>query len=74
MMDPFPTRFQGINYYVMYLEHYIVYCKIDQRVAKDDFQAIQIRREEPLTLVARELGPSKERAIMIEMLKNQMPE
>lgn len=35
MMDPYRTRFDGLNYYVMYLEHYIVYFKVDRRIASE---------------------------------------
>ncbi len=69
MMDPFPTRFDGINYYVMYLEHYIVYFKVDNRVAGEVFRAIQLKPDRPLVAVSRELTKSKELQAMVRMVK-----
>ena len=69
MMDPFRTRFDGINYYVMYLEHYIVYFKVDNRVAGEVFRAIQLKPDAPLMVVPRELANSKELQAMIRMVK-----
>ncbi|MBI4825966.1 MAG: hypothetical protein HY807_06030 [Nitrospirae bacterium] len=69
MMDPFRTKFDGINYYVIYLEQYIVYCKVDQRVADKTFQAIQLKPNEPLIIVGRELSTSKEQAIIYNIVR-----
>ena len=69
MMDPYRTRFDGLNYYVMYLEHYIVYFKVDKRVATEPMRAIQLKPEAPLIAVGRELNGSKELRIMSRMVK-----
>jgi hypothetical protein len=70
MMDPHRTRFDGLNYYVMYLEHYIVYFKVDQRVASGAMRAIQLKPGSPLIAVGRELNGSKELGIMSRMVKS----
>ncbi len=68
MMNPYRTRFDGLNYYVMYLEHYIVYYKVDKRIADAAFNAIQLREHSPLIAVGRELKASKELKIMAKMV------
>lgn len=70
MMDPYRTRFDGLNYYVMYLEHYIVYYKVDKRIPKEAFQAIQLKPNSSLIAVGRELNASKELRIMARMVKS----
>lgn len=69
MMDPYRTRLEGLNYYVMYLEHYIVYFKVDRRIASDAMRAIQLRPKSPLIAVGRELSSSKELRVMSRMVK-----
>ena len=68
MMDPFRTHFEGRNYYVMYLEHYIVYFKVDKRVAKNPLRALQLNPSAPLIAVGRELKESKEFKSMIQLV------
>ena len=68
MMDPYSTRYDGIKYYVMYLEHYIIYYKIDKQLPDETFRAIQLKPNAPLIAVARELSKSKELKIMINMV------
>lgn len=68
MMDPFRTKFDGINYYVFYLEHYIVYYKVDQRISSGLSQSIQLRPNSPLVVIGRELHASKERKIIEKMV------
>lgn len=69
MMDPYHTRFDGINYYVMYLGHYIVYYKVDKRIPDKTLQLIQLKRDAPLIVLGRKLKTSKELKILAGMVK-----
>ncbi|MET0049372.1 MAG: hypothetical protein ABW066_16470 [Sedimenticola sp.] len=68
MMDPYRTRFFGLNYYVMYLEHYIAYIKVDKRIVSSTMRAIQLKPDSPLIAAGRELNSSKELPIMVQMV------
>ena len=70
MMDPFRERFEGINYYRMYVGEYIVYCKVDQRQPSETFRSVQLAPESPLIILARDLNKSKELSIMVKMVRN----
>ena len=72
-MDPYGTRFDGINYYVMYLEHYVVYFKVDKRIPGDSLRAVQIRPDAPLIAVGRELSKSKETDEKASVLRPMYP-
>ena len=69
MMDPYSTRFDGIKYYVVYLEHYIVYYKVDKQIPDETFRAIQLKPNAPLIAIARQLSKSKELKIMVNIAK-----
>lgn len=71
MMDPYRTRFDHINYYVIYLEHYIAYCKVDKRIASRELRRSQLKPNEPLIVIARKAGRSKERSIIVDMVQKQ---
>jgi hypothetical protein len=74
MMDPFRERYEGINYYRLYLGNYVVYCKVDQRLPGEAFRSIQLTPERPLIVIARELKKSKEFSIMAQIVrKNEKP-
>jgi len=64
MMDPFPERYDGIRYYRFYLSSYIVYFKVDKKLAKEPFRSVQLAPQRPLIIIARELSRSKELPIM----------
>lgn len=67
-LDPCRTRFDGLNYYVMYLEHYIVYYKIDKRAPGIPFQAIQLKPDAPLFAIGRELKGSNELNVLYKLV------
>lgn len=64
ILDPHKNRFDGINYYQLYLENYIAYVKVDQRLGAADIRHIQLTPDRPLWIVAREFEGSKELKIM----------
>lgn len=68
-MNPHKTRFNGINYYILYFSRYIMYIKIDKRVATDTMRSVQLIENSPLLLVTRELEKSKEYPIMVNMAR-----
>lgn len=70
MMDPYHIRFDGLNYYVMYLKHYIIYYKVDQRIPGNAYQAIQLKQNSPLIAIGRELNESNELKILSGMVKS----
>jgi hypothetical protein len=70
VMDPFPEKYFGINYYRFYLEGYIVYIKVDKRIAKEPLRSIQLTPRSPLIIIARELSKSKEMPIMRKVAEN----
>lgn len=69
MMDPFRSRFDNINYYVLYLSNYIMYIKIDKQKAQGPLRATQLHENQPLVIVGRELRVSKELPIMVSMAR-----
>lgn len=69
MMNPYRTRFEGLNYYVVYLGHYIAYYKVDKRIPCTELQEIQLRENSPLIAVAKDLNTSKELETMARMVK-----
>ena len=69
LMDPYKTRFGGLNYYILYFSRYIMYIKIDKRNAVDNMKSIQLMEDTPLLIVTRELEKSKEYPIMINMAR-----
>jgi hypothetical protein len=69
IMDPFREKYFGINYYRIYLEGYIVYIKVDKRIAKEPLHSIQLTPDSPLIVVARELSNSKEMPVIRKVVK-----
>jgi hypothetical protein len=72
MMDPFMERYFGVNYYRFYIGNYIVYFKVDKRIAGEKFRGIQLMPNSPLIVVARKLKESKEYSIMLDMVKKDI--
>ena len=68
-LNPHKTRFNGINYYILYFSRYIMYIKVDQRIANDSMKSVQLMENSPLFLVTREFEKSKEFPIMVNMAK-----
>jgi len=68
-MNPHKTRFNGINYYILYFSRYIMYIKIDKRIATDSMKSVQLMENSPLLLVTREFEKSKEFPIMVNLAK-----
>jgi len=69
MMDPFKEKFDGVKYYRMYIGSYIVYYKVDQRLAGKTFRPFQLAKDSPLFIFSRELNESKELPILQKIVK-----
>lgn len=68
LMDPFPERWDGINYYRLYLGRYLAYIKVDRRAVPTILSPTVLRPDAPLVLVARLLDRSKELPLMRRIL------
>ena len=68
-MDPFREKYDGLNYYRFYLSRYIMYIKVDKRIAKNSMHAMQLQENKPLFIVSREFEKSKEYPIMVDMAR-----
>jgi|SRR5947209_11255436 len=68
LMDPFPERWDGINYYRLYLGRYLAYIKVDRRPVPNLFSPTVLRPNAPLVLIARLLERSKELPLMWRIL------
>ena len=69
LMDPFKSRFDNVSYYLIYLANYIMYVKVDKQLSNNAFRASQLKPDNPLVLIAREMNQSKELPILINMAK-----
>lgn len=72
IMDPFPSKFDGIRYYTFYLGNFIAYIKVDKQKAVSPFRELQLTPEKPLYIVLRKFWESKESQIMKQLVK-RMP-
>jgi len=68
-MEPLKTKFDGLNYYILYFSRYIMYVKIDKRNAVDSMKTVQLMENAPLILIARELEKSKELPIIVDIAR-----
>lgn len=71
VLDPIRTRFDGLNYYLFYLNHVLAYIKVDKRPSGSFSEAV-MRPDKPLLIVNRgKIRESKEYSVMRSMaLKN----
>lgn len=70
MMDPFPERYDDIQFYRFYLGNFIAYIKVDKQNARTPLRELQISPNKPLYIVNRKFGGSKENAIMVKIVKD----
>jgi hypothetical protein len=68
-MDPSAKKYEGVNYYRIYCEKYVIYIKIDRRKTIETFREVQLGSSEEMFIIARELKKSKEWSLMKKIAK-----
>lgn len=69
VLDPHEDSFSGVDYYRFYLASYIAYMKVDRRPAPKSLSPFAMKENEPLYLVCRDFGKSKEVSLMKKLLE-----
>ena len=64
MLDPHPSKVEGINFNRFYLGGYIAHIKTDNRKTPTPMSEIMMHPGTPLTIIAKNLETSKEFAVM----------
>jgi len=70
LLDPHPTRFDGINYNIFYIGGYIAYIKTDSRRTPSPFSELMMDPDQPLRIVSRNLLASKELGVYRSILES----
>ena len=60
ILDPHPFRYEGKNYYRLYLGGYVVWVRVDQRNSSDIIRSCELSQERGCLVVSREFDTSKE--------------
>jgi len=74
MMDPFRERYDGINFYRLYIGHYVACIKVDCRIANKTMRDVQLTEGVPLTIIARDFHLSKEKNIIRRVISRNANE
>jgi hypothetical protein len=71
VMDPAPHRFDGVNYYKLYLERLHVFVKVDSRPGPDVFQKFYIKPGKPVWVMLMDDYHDSEQSSLKRMIKNR---
>jgi hypothetical protein len=69
MLDPFPEKWDGINYYRLYLCGYTAHIKIDKRPSSKAFKPFNQGGVGDLVVLARDIRKSGELDIMVDVVR-----
>jgi hypothetical protein len=69
-LDPHTERFQGVNYCRFYMASYVVYVKVDKRLAPSPLNQFRVKKEEPIYVICRDLARSKELPLIYKVGKS----
>jgi hypothetical protein len=73
IMDPFREKYYGTNYYRIYCGRYVFSIKVDSRRTAGSFRYAQLKPNEKLIIIARDLKSSKEFSLMQRIAKENIP-
>jgi|WetSurMetagenome_2_1015567.scaffolds.fasta_scaffold126567_2 hypothetical protein len=71
MLNPHNTKFEGINYVMLYLGGYTVYIKVDKRVAPDFIRDVSISPNKPLSILLVDINKTSEFRVMKKLAERQ---
>jgi hypothetical protein len=71
MLNPHNTKFDGINYVMLYLGGYTIYIKVDKRVAPDFIRDISIKPDNPLGILLVDINKTSEFRIMKKLAERR---
>ncbi|MFC6674081.1 hypothetical protein [Marinobacterium aestuariivivens] len=69
ILDPHRERWEGINYYRLYMYGYVFYIKVDKRPTPKLFRDFVLFDGEPLIIIGRDIHNSKEYPVMLSVVK-----
>jgi hypothetical protein len=69
IMDPDFLKFNGLNYYRLYLAGYTVWLKVDKRQSQDGMAKLEINDKQAF-IVARDFSGSKESEVLTSAISN----
>jgi hypothetical protein len=70
ILNPQPTRFKGINFFVFYLTGLVAYIKVDKRKITGSLRKFVMSPEQDLPIVRRPFDESQERRLLIKVAKS----
>ena len=70
MLNPHRNRFEGLNYYLIYMDRYVAYIKVDKCKATGLFGQAQLIEGSPLLVIGRNPNESKERDLMLRIFRS----
>ena len=70
ILNPQPTRFKSINFFVFYLTGFVAYIKVDKRKITGDQRKFIMSPEQVLPIVRRPFDESQERRLLVKVAKS----
>jgi len=64
ILDPHMDKFDGVNFCRIYMTGFVIYVKVDKRKTPEFLQKRQIRENEPIWIILRDIHKSKDGKIM----------
>lgn len=68
-LDPHLMREEGVKYWLIYANRFILYLKADNQPTPKVFEAITIQKDSPVRSVMRQFGQSKEQQVIQGVVK-----
>lgn len=72
MLDPHPTKFDGINYCQLYLSGYVAYIKVDKRPTPTFLTDCYFQKNKPLIVLVRSLQGSSDGRVILEIAESAL--
>ena len=69
ILDPFASKFDGVNFNVFYLGGYVAYIKSDKRNTPNIFSELMMSPGRPLLIFSRELSDSPEISLFRDIVR-----
>jgi hypothetical protein len=68
-ISPVRRRYEEVNFYKFVMGAYVLHIKVDQKLPRDPLNALIIRPDAPLTILAQEFRDSPEFRTMLKLVK-----
>ena len=68
LLDPFRSRYCGLNFYILYLSHIIAWIKVDSQPFPDSENPLILQRGSPLIICKKSFRNSQEFGLMLDLI------